>query len=385
MSRVDTSPVDTSLLETGPSEGVPPRHASRVDVWIGLGAVALVLLFCAPRLIENGGDVESFLFLGETATARPCLEGDFDHPELVPHAGHDGQMNYLIARDLPDVDRSAPCLDWPQYRWRRILYPALAAPFGEGDSLVVAMVAINLAAVAAAAIALARLARQAGASPWAGLGIAVSPGIVMAVADSLADPLAYALGLLGILAWRRHAVGWSLVAFTLAGLTRETALLAVVACLCTPEVPWRRRAALAVPFAVVGSWAVVVDQVVPARGAVVAMSQLALPFRTYLDAISGPDAGAALMGLALMIVSARAAWVLRRRLPELAAWIALDAVVLACVAPIVMTNAGNLARVAGLAVPGLAVATTLRRRGNDVTGDDQVNSVSVSSAGISSG
>ncbi len=328
-----------------------------------MGAVLLTLVFCAPRLVSNDGDIASFLFMGETATAAPCLQGDFVDPPLVDHAGHDGQMNYIMARDLPNVDRSAGCLDWPQYRWQRILYPALAAPFGSGPSLVVAMVTINLLAVGGAAVALARLARQASASPLAGLAIAVSPGIVMAVADSLADPLAYALGLAGVLAWRARRVGWAIVAFSLAGLTRETALLAVVACALTATGPWRRRLVLAVPFLITGAWALVVRQTVPARGAIEAVSQLDLPFRAFFQ--EGLGSLATLLGLCLLAVSIRAAWVLRRRLPELAAWLALDAAVLVCVAPIVMVNAGNLARVVGLAVPGIAIATTMRRTDAD--------------------
>ena len=220
------------------------------------------------------------------------------------------------------------------------------------------MFGLNLLAIGAAAIALARLAERLGGSGWVGVLVGVSPALVESLQGSLGDGLAFALALWAVVTWRRSIVT-AVVLLTLAALTRETTLVVAAACFVVGT--RKQRLWLLVPPAIWAAWAVVITVWLPSSagpGSTLLMgdgqSQFTWPFHAWLQL--GLTSASSELGIALLVASLAAAWQLRRSLPEVSLWLLFDAVIL------VGSNIGvaerplNLARVAAMALPGLVLA-----------------------------
>jgi hypothetical protein len=231
------------------------------------------------------------------------------------------------------------------------------APAPAGAATVWSIVGVNLAAIGAAGVALSRLAVRVRAPWWLGMAVAISPALALSARASLADALAFALALWGVVLWRRH-LWWAVALFTLAAFARETSLVVPAACLLLGPKP-RERLAMLVPFGAYGAWTVAVTLWLEPSDAGSsspfgdATRQLALPFEAFGQL--GPSR-AVYFGVGLLVASLVAAWRLRRALPELSLWLVADAVLLVTAATGVAEDAWNLTRLAPLAVPALALA-----------------------------
>ena len=284
-------------------------------------------------------------------------------PVLSPGFGHDGQQFYVMARTFPDFQDADGHVDRLRYRARRVLMPALVAPFPAGEATVWAIFGVNLAAIGAAGVAISRLAEKIGALWWVGLSVAVAPALVVSARASLADALAFALAIWGAVLWRRH-LWWAVALFTLAALARETSLVVPAACLLIgPRA--RERLAMMVPFVVYGGWTIAVSLWLDPSDAGSsspfgdATRQLALPFEAFGQL--GPSS-ATYLGVALLVASVAAAWRLREALPEITLWLVADALLLITAATGVVEDTWNVPRLAPLAVPGMVLAITMPRR-----------------------
>jgi hypothetical protein len=113
----------------------------------------------------------------------------------------------------------------------RIGYPALAWLGAAGQVAAVpwALAVINVLAMGAIAVLGGQLAREAGRHALWGLLLASYFGFATSVARDLTEPLAAALLLGGILAYRHRQWLPAAGLFAVAGLTRETALVAPLA------------------------------------------------------------------------------------------------------------------------------------------------------------
>ena len=338
------------------STAVPTTPRWRRDLLIGLGAMAIAAALVLPQLRD--GNVTVFLRVGRYAASRPYVERAFPHPVLTQDYGHDGQQFYVIAGTLPHPRQAQPYLDDKiRYRFRRILFPLLVSPFRRGPPLVWAMFGVNLLAIGAAAIALARLVERLGGNAWLGLLAAISPALVESLQGSLADGLAFALALWGIVVWRR-SIRWGVVLFTLAALTRETSLVVPAACFLVADA--RQRKWLVVPPAVYGVWMLVVDAWVPADPGQSksiwsdATAQLTIPFKGWVQV--GLTSPSVVLGAVLLVAAMLAAWQLRRRLPEVSWWLVFDSILLVCSNLAVAERPFNLARVSAMALPALVLA-----------------------------
>ena len=240
--RCERRAVDEGELE-GRARRVPAQHADRGHPTVQL-------------LARKDGNVTALLNVGDQAASRPFVEQRLpDRPAaLVNGYGHDGQQFYVVARS---VDR--PPADRRQRRPAPLPGPAHPVPAARarrsrpGRRTVWAMFAISLLSVGMAA----RGRRAAGpAGGRAGVARAgrrrSTPALLISVRASLGDALAFSLALWGVVLWRRH-LGWAVLLFALAALTRETTL--VVAGRLLPASGTRRqRAGLLIPFAVYGAW-----------------------------------------------------------------------------------------------------------------------------------
>ena len=335
----------------------------RRELLVGLVAMLIAAAIVVPQVIAHDGDVSALLRVGRYSASRPYVERDFDDPPLTQDYGHDGQQFYVLAATFPHAHDAIPYVDRIRYRFRRVLFPALVSPAPAGPPLVWTMFAVNLLAIGAAAIALARLSTRLGGTAWLGLLAGLDPALVESLQGSLADALAVALALWGVVLWRRH-IGWAVVLFTLAALSRETTLVVAAACFVVGD--RRQRRWLLIPPGVFLAWMAAVSIWLPAtpgkgKGNIIqdATGELTIPFRAWLHL--GLGSTAIVLGLALLGASLVAAWKLRHRLPEVALWVLFDAVLLVCSDEGVAERPLNLARVAAMALPAVGLALVAER------------------------
>lgn len=340
------------------------------DVIVFVVSVLVAAIPTITLLASHDGDPTALLRVGERSASRSFVERDFSDPVLTRGFGHDGQQFYVIARTFPDMQDADGHVDRLRYRARRVLVPAVVSPLPAGAPTVWGILGLNLAAIGAAGVALSRLAQRVRAPWWIGATVALSPALVLSARASLADAVAFALALWGVVVWRRH-LWWAVTLFTLAALARETSLVVPFVCLLLgPKA--RERLAMLVPFVVYGAWTSIVSLWLEPSDAGSssplgdATRQLALPFEAFAQL--GPSASL-YFGVVLLIVSLVAAWRLRRPLPELALWLVLDAILLVTAATGVAEDAWNLTRLVPLAVPALALAVTVPDAVAEGTGD----------------
>ena len=158
------------------------------------------------------------------------------------HPGaYDGQFYWGIAVDpiaTGDVHQS---FDTASYRYGHPLYGWLGWLFSAGQARAApaALAAIGLVSMLLAGIAAALLARAGGGRGWAGLFVALNPGLLYAASHDLAEPLCALLLLGGLLAYRRGNRAAAVACFVLLPLAKEP-LLVVALALAAWEL-WRRR------------------------------------------------------------------------------------------------------------------------------------------------
>jgi hypothetical protein len=182
----------------------------------------LLLLFIGLRTTVNTGSLEGFVVAG---TDRVSEASGLPR---VPGTGYDGQFVWQLAHNPLTHDQGAAGVtsDSPSYRQQRIALPATvwALHHLTGISHARLILAVNLLALLILAWYAALLAQLLGRpAPW-GAALAVGPGLMLALARDLNEPLS-ALGLIaGLLLWCKGKPGLATLPFVLAVLARETTL-----------------------------------------------------------------------------------------------------------------------------------------------------------------
>jgi hypothetical protein len=206
----------------------------------------------------SGPVLDLGLDLGPSSARYNGNVREFVWPKTTGPSGYDGQFSYFIARDPTNA---APLInamgDVAAYRYQRILHPILARLLALGqDSLIPwVMVAINLVALAIGTAAMEQLLIAERASPWYALVYGLFGGVFFAIRVDTAEPLAYGLVLLAILAGQRNRLVWQAILLALAVLAKETTIFFVAGYLAyyALERRWRDLVRLAliglVPFA----------------------------------------------------------------------------------------------------------------------------------------
>jgi hypothetical protein len=219
---------------SAPSRGIPKLQHAAVGVWTLLDRRWVVMLitsvfaltFSAARVQALGGGPASFVVAGDqfvrvaaAPTGLPVTHGP----------GYDGQFFYRLALRPWTQHRTefGITFDEPAYRQQRIVYPLVSFVVGRGGPAATAwgLLGWNIAAAAALGWLGAALARRRTRHALWGLAFAAYPGFVLVIARDLADLLAAALLLAGILALDRQRPVLAAATLTLAGLTRESALV----------------------------------------------------------------------------------------------------------------------------------------------------------------
>jgi hypothetical protein len=157
--------------------------------------------------------------------------------------GYDGQFSYYMAVDFVHAREH---MDIAGYRYSRVLYPLTARVLALGSESAVPfmLVLVNWLAIGAGTLALAVWLPRRGRSPWFALIYGLFPGLLLALALDLTEPLGYALAAAGITILdgrSRRRLMWAGLAFGLAGLARQTTLVFPLGCAIAMGLGWGDR------------------------------------------------------------------------------------------------------------------------------------------------
>jgi hypothetical protein len=214
-------------------QAMPVSHSARARWWRSPWAVAgcalMVYALWIATYLFAGHDIRDFINVGtrfvRQSDVSPVIRVDPTYQYRSPDGiGYDGQFAYYIALDPPNARYY---MDFPAYRYTRILYPMLARLLSGGQPTLTpyVMVAINWLAVGAATLALAAWLKRRGRSPWLALIYSFSIGLFTAMQADLNEPLAFACLAAAIYLFdfggSRRAL-WAGACFALALLARET-------------------------------------------------------------------------------------------------------------------------------------------------------------------
>lgn len=190
-------------------------------------AALLVMAVFAWLRVDTVGGVDQLPDVGTNHITVPAPLGS------VPRGpfGYDGQYFLRLAVEpLPTTAAGHGLVfDEPAYRAQRVGYGAVAWAVTRASPLSApaALLAVNLAAVTAAAGLGAALARRCGRAPELGLALGVNPVTVQALGRDTAEALALALVVLAVLLLAHRRLPAAGVVLLAAALTRETTVLVV--------------------------------------------------------------------------------------------------------------------------------------------------------------
>jgi hypothetical protein len=179
--------------------------------------IAVCFIYVMGVLINSGGSPMACVLLGSR----------FSQNNPQGSEGYDGQFAYQIALNPL---QAAPYLDAPAYRYQRILYPLLTRglAFGQPDLIPWALIIVNIAAIGVGTWVTGLLLIEFKVSRWYALVYGLYGGQLLALRTDLNEPLAHCLVMVAIWTWARDR-RWTIVAFSLAALAKETSLIFLVA------------------------------------------------------------------------------------------------------------------------------------------------------------
>jgi hypothetical protein len=238
MHAVPTAAAEVTPAKPRPSLLARLNHPAAAGI---IAVVAVTAEVVARVLVRLLGNVSGLALIGNVYAYRWELPGGV---EVQGYLGYDGQFYYRMARNPANLAWSAYGIGMDAwYRFVRIGYPALAwlASAGQPAALPWALIVINVLAIGAIAVLGAQLARESGRHALWGLLLAGYFGLATSVARDLTEPLAAACLVGGILAYRHRHLLAAAGLFAVAGLTRETALVAPFALAIIRLVAMARR------------------------------------------------------------------------------------------------------------------------------------------------
>jgi hypothetical protein len=145
--------------------------------------------------------------------------------------GYDGQFYYYIAHDPFILGHNFNHIDFPAYRYQRLIYPLTAwlLSLGQPTLIPYMMVAVNLLAILMGTYFIILILQLYGRNPWTSLFYATSWGFLLCLFRSMPEPLAITFIVMAIFAYLKGKTLWQMGFLTLAVLTQETTLLVSMA------------------------------------------------------------------------------------------------------------------------------------------------------------
>ncbi len=191
-------------------------------VCAGLGSIGFVLL----RLVSAAqGELSRFVVAGTRWT------GPANHYlHHFANSGYDGQFYWRLAADPFNIGL-APLLGIPldhALRDNRIFYPVVgwALSIGQPRWVAFGLVMANILALLALVYVALRVCREVNRTPYWALLVLLVPGLVGSLSRDLTEIFSALLVVAGLVAWRRERYWLVALMWSLAGLTRETNILA---------------------------------------------------------------------------------------------------------------------------------------------------------------
>lgn len=163
----------------------------------------------------------------------------FEAPQIwTPHTlihrgsvGYDGQFYYYIAHDPFILSHSFNHIDFPAYRYQRIIYPLSAwlLSFGQPELIPYMLVVVNLLGIILGTYFVILILNHFGRSPWYGLFYGLFWGFLLCLLRSLPEPLATTFVAMSVYFYLKEKTAWQILSLTLAALTQETTLMVSLA------------------------------------------------------------------------------------------------------------------------------------------------------------
>lgn len=243
--------------------------SKRVALWCATIAVAVALTGVVATLSAQDGKLSALVHMSsDEPMAELARDADPGFRFVHPQSHYDGVYFYAIARDPFATGAAHELIDAAAYRYGHAGYGWLAwlASAGQAAAVPAALLGVGLAGMAVAGYAASRLAVALGFTPWAGLVVALSPGVMYAITVDTSEPVAMAATALALLAWRERRWGRAAIAMAAASLIKEPLLLIPAGLAAfealrylrgerTPDLG-RRALALAAGPAAFGAWAI---------------------------------------------------------------------------------------------------------------------------------
>jgi hypothetical protein len=199
------------------------RRAALVAIACAL--VAVLAAICAILGSQNGIKPASALVKMSRDEPMSALarEADPDFHFVNPQEHYDGVYYYAIALDPVLRGQAHTLIDQATYRYGHPMYGWMAAALSLGQARWVpeAMLALSLIGIGVAGWAISRLAVHYGRTPWGGLLVAASPGLLYATTVSTTETVGVALLALSVLAWLHGRLGAAATLFVMLCLTKE--------------------------------------------------------------------------------------------------------------------------------------------------------------------
>jgi hypothetical protein len=267
---------------------------NRTAVLVGLVAVAFTSLMAVRVLSEVGWDATIFVAFGEDAApTREYAEQRLGDVSLRAAQGHDGKFFFVQAHDpwVIDPGSNAQVLDRPLYRSQRMLYPVLAGGAGlfGSETIVWAMLVVNVIAMGAGTWAVALVAREMGGSPWWGLAFALNIGFFSEVNIGGAGVVAAAAAFGAVLMFMRDRLAAGVELLCVAVLAREAMLIAAAGAALWLWLDRRHKTAVVtavVPGLAVVAWAVYLRLRIGEGAGTSEVQEIGWPFVGFVDAFS---------------------------------------------------------------------------------------------------
>lgn len=203
----------------------PPARQRAQRVAVACALVAVLAAVCAILGSQNGLNPASALvkMSRDEPLAALAREADPGFAFVNPQEHYDGVYYYAIARDPLLLGEAHTLIDQATYRYGHPMHGWLAGLLSGGQARWVpeALLALSLLGIAASAWAVSRLSVHYGRTPWGGLIVAASPGLLYATTVSTTETVGVALASLSILAWLRGRYAAAAALLVLLCLTKE--------------------------------------------------------------------------------------------------------------------------------------------------------------------
>jgi len=226
-------------------------------VWLILIILAMIFLSILYLYsLKFNKNITGFMVIGDYFEAPQV----WNSKTLVHQGsvGYDGQFYYYIAHDPFITAHIYNHIDFPAYRYQRIMYPLCTWMLSLGLPKVIPymMVLVNLLAILLGTYFVTVILRHFQRSPWWSLCYASFWGFLLCLLRCLPEPLAIAFLAMAVAAFLKEK--WLLMglSLSLAALTQETTLLVSLAFLFTffQKRDFRKFPCLALPFLAYGLW-----------------------------------------------------------------------------------------------------------------------------------